>query len=303
MKPILVEGLLNIETNLMVERFPLDYCPIHYPFFGVSSNVSGNGINLSLALHTLGSSVLPLGLIGQDDQGQLIKAQLEKNGLSPQFIEPSLKQTPQTVVLFDPNGRRQIHNDLKDIQESAYPSDRMDQALEACSLAVIGTLNFARPLLKKAKAAGKTIVTDVHVIERIDEDYNSEFMQYADILFFSHERVLGDLETFVRRVAETYGNQIIVVGKGKEGALLYCRADQKITHFPAIETRPVVNTVGAGDALLAAFVHFYSKKPDPHWALAKAMIFASYKIGVSGAGLGFVSEERLEEIAQSARAL
>lgn len=293
MNPVLVEGLINIETSLKVDRFPIEYCPIHYPFYGVTANVSGNGINLALALHTLGSPVVPLGLVGRDEQGRMITGHMQNCGLSTEFVEPNLDQTPQTVVLFDQTGRRQIHNDLKNIQEADYPADRMDLALARCTLAVVGNMNFARPLLKKAKAAGKTIVTDVHVIERIDEDYNIEFMDAADILFFSHERVPGDLEAFVRRVAETYGSQIIVVGKGKDGALLYCRDGQKLTEFPAVETRPVVNTVGAGDALLAAFVHFYNQKPDPYDALGKAMVFASYKIGVSGAGLGFVGEREL----------
>ena len=53
------------------------------------------------------------------------------------------------------------------------------------------------------------------------------------------------------------------------------------------------NTVGAGDALVSAFVHFYLKGEAPVEALRKASYFASYKIGESGASKGFLTEEAL----------
>ena len=40
MSGILVAGLINIETTLRVEGFPIVYEPVRYPFYGVSSSVS-----------------------------------------------------------------------------------------------------------------------------------------------------------------------------------------------------------------------------------------------------------------------
>jgi hypothetical protein len=37
MNSILVPGLINIETTLQVDGFPIDYSPVRYPFMGVSS--------------------------------------------------------------------------------------------------------------------------------------------------------------------------------------------------------------------------------------------------------------------------
>jgi len=64
--------------------------------------------------------------------------------------------------------------------------------------------------------------------------------------------------------------------------------------IPAITTRQIVNTIGAGDALFSAFVHYYAKSRDPFAALCRAMVFASYKIGEKGAAEGFLTEEELE---------
>jgi ribokinase len=58
----------------------------------------------------------------------------------------------------------------------------------------------------------------------------------------------------------------------------------------------VINTIGAGDALFSAFVHFYNQSGDPYQALRKAVVFASYKIGQAGAAEGFLDEEGVSEL-------
>ena len=47
---VLVSGLINLETTLRVNGFPIDYNPVNYPFLGVQSRVSGVGYNLAKAL-------------------------------------------------------------------------------------------------------------------------------------------------------------------------------------------------------------------------------------------------------------
>jgi hypothetical protein len=44
MASILVSGLSNIETNLRIERFSLEYYPIAYPCHGIRSNVSEHAL-------------------------------------------------------------------------------------------------------------------------------------------------------------------------------------------------------------------------------------------------------------------
>jgi sugar/nucleoside kinase (ribokinase family) len=159
-------------------------------------------------------------------------------------------------------------------------------------------MNFARPFLKAAKALGKTIATDVHVLADIHDPYNEDFLAAADILFLSHENISGDLKDFIRRLTDTYPLGTLVMGLGAEGALLYQRDHDSIQAFPAIYTRKVENTVGAGDALFSAFCHFTNQGQRPEAALSKAMVFASYKVGESGAARGFLREAELLEWAK-----
>ena len=61
-------------------------------------------------------------------------------------------------------------------------------------------------------------------------------------------------------------------------------------------TVPVVNTIGAGDALFAAFLHGYVSHGDPLQAMRQAVAFAGYKIGESGAAEGFLDPAGLAAI-------
>ena len=79
-------------------------------------------------------------------------------------------------------------------------------------------------------------------------------------------------------------------------ALLAYQQDDFIGRFSAVQVRPVVNTIGAGDALFAAFIDRYLKTGDPYHALRAAMLFAAYKIGEKGASQGFLSEHALKTL-------
>lgn len=294
MKKILISGLVNTETVTKVRKFPIDYYPIDYPFFGISTAVSGVAYNIALAMKTLGDEVKLLSMTGKDFPAEYIKKELENADLSPDHLKQKLKETPSSVVLYDETGRRQIYCDLKDIQETSYGFSA-EQVANA-DIVVACNINFNRELLRLAKSMGKTVATDVHVLGNIHDDYNRNFMEVADILFLSDESVWEDYHAFLWELSRTYSPQIIVLGRGGKGAAMYVRADDRIYDLEAARVGEVVNTVGAGDALFSAFVHFYARGLAPLECLKRAQIFAAAKIRVSGASRGFVTEAEIEEM-------
>jgi sugar/nucleoside kinase (ribokinase family) len=293
---ILVSGLINIEVTLGVDAFPVAYSPVRYPFFGVNSSVSGVGYNVAKALTTLGSEIRFLSITGQDLAGDLVRHSLAADGISGRFVVQAMEHTPHSVILYDPDGRRQINVDLKDVREQIYPVALFDQALAECSLATLCNVNFSRPLLHRAQRAGIAIATDVHAVSDLEDEYNRAFMAAADILFMSDELLPCSPEAWVRQVLDRYGVEIAVVGLGAGGALLAVRSDGFLQRIPAVRTREVVNTIGAGDALFSAFVHAYHRTRDPYQAIQKALVFASYKIGTTGAADGFLDEKGLDDL-------
>lgn len=294
MKHFLVSGLLNIETSVRVRKFPIDYYPIDFPFFGVQSCVSGVAYNITKALKTLGNEIALASFIGKDFEGEHILSELQKQNISAGSIQKTLSQTPVSAVLYDAEGKRQIYSDLKDIQEKTYtfPADLLQQQ----DLVIACNINFNRNLLREARKLGKTIATDVHVLQDINDGYNQEFMEYADILFLSDEQLPSPPKEFIRELAARYGSKIIVLGQGSRGALLYVKQENKIYDLEAAHSCKVLNTVGAGDALFSAFLHFLTKGSSPLESLLYAELFASYKIGFNGASNGFLTEQELNKI-------
>jgi ribokinase len=288
--------LINIETTVKIDAFPIQYVPVRYPFFGVNSTISGVGYNVAKALTGLGQRVQFLSMIGRDLMARTVYDQLHEDGIPHTFVIDELEQTSRSVILYDPSGRRMINVDLKDVQERAYPPVLFEQAAHGASLAVLCNINFSRSFLSIMRARGVPIITDVHTISDLDDEYNRDFMAAATVLFMSDERLPCPPEDWARRLWDRFGTEMVVIGMGARGALLAVRRDNVIQAIPAVQTRPVVNTIGAGDALFSAFVSTYHQTGDPYLAIRKAVVFASYKIGAAGAAEGLLDAAGLDRL-------
>ncbi len=296
MSMLFISGLTNVETTVAIPGFPLPYAPVHYPFHGIQSTVSGVGVNVAKALHRLGHSTQLHSLIGPDLAGDTVMMALEQAGISTHGMSRILSATPQSVILYDPDGRRLIQVDLKECQETPLP-DGYEPSLQQCELAILCNINFSRSLLASAKRLNKLIACDVHVLWDIDDDYNREFMAAADILFLSDEGLDGrSAESFIRSLAQRYHNRFIIMGCGSRGALLYQSTHDEFFHAPAIAPRGVINTIGAGDALFSAFIHEWLQHGDPRLALRRACLFAGWKIGAVGAADGLPDVKEWQQL-------
>lgn len=293
-QPVLVSGEITIETTLAVDGFPVAYHPVHFPFFQMNSSVAGVGVNQGAAYRALGREARLLGLIGRDLRGDMVLSGLDQLALDSRHILRPLSQTTQSLILFDPSGKRMIWNDLKDIQEAIYPVESFLAALEGCGAAVLCNLNFNRPLLPLAKERGIPVVTDVHVTADPEDPYNREFMAAADVLFLSNELFPGREKEFAGELIRRYSFGLLVIGLGAHGALLWDRTRDLWHHSPGVNLRPVVNTIGAGDALSACFTDGWLRGLSPEEALDRACRFAGWKVGARGAAEGFLTTEQLQ---------
>ena len=287
---ILVSGLINLETSTNVHTFPIEYEPITYAFNEVKTSISGVGYNVLIALNTLGDKAIPLALVGEDTIGDLIISDLAWKEITTRYIQQELDKTPVSTVLYDDNGDRRIFCDLKDIQEKTI--EELDEEFDAY---VLTNINYNASLIEKYHNEGKKIFTDVHAISEINDEYNARFMANADVLFLSDENVQNPFE-FIRELQSKYNNEVVVMGCGSQGSLLLYNGE--LTQVDALKIKEVKNTVGAGDALFSAFVHFYLKGNNPLECLKLATIFASYKITSSGGANGFLPEKDLLELYQ-----
>jgi len=218
-------------------------------------------------LRTLGDEVELLSLTGRDPMASLFEQALERDGLPAGQVLPILGETPQSVILHDGDGRRQIHVDLKDVQQVPYPAKRQG--------AVVCAVEFSRPLVGPARQAGTLVVTDLQAVRDLDDPYDRDFLRAAHLLFMSDELLPASPEEVAREALARFPAKVVVIGMGAAGALLATRDDGLVGRFPALSTRPVVSTIGASDALLSA----------------------SWKFGVAGAAEGFLDRLQLDAMA------
>ena len=298
MAKIFLCGHTNIETTLQVDQFPIEYAPVHYTFDRVASTVSGVGVNLATALTALGNQLDFCTVIGNDIHQYAIQAYFAEHQLSNQFLFQLASQTSQSVILYDSSGKRQINVDLKNLQTLQLPQEEITPALLNADLAILCNINYSRPLLSVAQAHQIPIAVDCHTISSLDDDFNQEYLQAADILFMSDERIPLPAKDWMFAVMERFSPQVFVLGRGKKGSLMILRDDNTLYQTNVIAPRPIVNTIGAGDALFSAFNHFYLALKDPIQAIQRASLYAGYKIGERSASEGLLSAEAFETLYQ-----
>ncbi|MEG1710717.1 MAG: carbohydrate kinase family protein [Clostridia bacterium] len=291
---ILVSGLINVETSVPIREFPITYYPIDYLFGDISSVVSGVGFNIGKALALLGDSIDMVSLIGNDFYGDFAVKKLKECGINTRLVKKDLDLTCHSVVLYDKDGNNLKYCDLKNVQNKQYIQNA-DKALMRSEMAVLCNINFSRSLLPRARQLNIPIATDCHVLSDVYDSFNEEFMRYGDILFLSNGAIKGNEHRFIQRLSEVYDNRIIVIGMGREGAMMYNREINRIKHYEAPKIDAIRNTSGAGDALFACFIHYYAKQQDAEKALAYAQTFAAYKINAISSSDGFLTEDELEK--------
>jgi len=286
----LILGTAGLQINIPIDSFPLEYQSIVFMDDKVSMDVAGVGYSHCLILGTLGSQPTFLTGIGNDDYAYVIEKAI-RDAKANCIVERKDKGSLVSVILYDQDGKRTILREGRMDYKYKMNPDTYEDIDYDFDVALFSMAGFSRALLPIVKDKNIPIACDIQDINNLTNEYGKDFMEYSDIIFFSNDGFDGDLNELVTGLYEKYKYKIICVGLGSEGALLCI--DGKVIYFPAVPTQ-VKNTVGAGDALFASFIHAYFNGDDPEVAIKKAQIFASEKIKYSTASKGFMTNEALE---------
>lgn len=295
MSKFLVAGVTQIETIVRVDKIPVSYAPLTSVQDSIYTAMGGDAYNESLALKWLGDDVTFMSIVGRNQDFGLINPPDRRITLSTDYIIPQMQETPTEVVLYDKQRKQQIFEDIKDLRENAYDMNVVAPIAGACDMMVLANANFCRPFAKTAAELGKPIAVNIRSYNPEKEKYNTDFLEPAKVLYFSDDTLTEDPYDFIDRMASTYGTEVIILGQGSEGLILFDKTKDIKAHYKTVKTNEVVNTIGAGNALFACFLHFYMETGDSVNAIKNALLFASYKIGYMGTSNGFMTVDQLEQ--------
>ena len=295
MSKMVVCGITQIETIVKVPKVPIQYQWFTSVKDSIFTAAGGDAFNISLAMSWLGDDVDFMTVVGKGQDLGIFNPPDRSVTLSTEYVLPVMNQTPMQVMFFDKERLEQRFEDLKDIREAQYDLSLVEKVVPHSDMVFLSNVNFARPFIRIAQASRKPLAVKIHSFSREKEIYNEDFLKAAEILYFSEGTKDEDPFDFIKEMAHKYGTQIILLGQGSEGIILYDRRRDITVHYDPVRAGQVVNTAGAGNALFACFLHYYLKNGDSKEAMHKALIFTANKIGFMGTSNGFMTEEQLEQ--------
>lgn len=247
---VLVLGGAGVDTIVYAPQLPLPFAD-SYMVPTITTRAGQTGDFVAVAVHALGLRTHHIDMIGDDHEGDLVRALHAERGI-PLTVVPLRAGTRRAVNLVAPDGRRLSLYDSSRSEAGDRLPVEMVTAFAAASrhahVSITYPCAFALPMLR---AAGVTISTDLHNWDG-KEPYHEYFAYAADLVFVS-SAALADPEQTMRRIVVRGRARTVVATAGAEGA--YLLVDGEFCHVPAVDpTAQVVDSNGAGDAFAAGFL-------------------------------------------------
>lgn len=231
----------------------------------------GVGRNIAETLTLLGTPVLFLTAVGDDDRGQRL---LQQNGEGTRVIQGQRTATYLSIL----NDTGDLHTAVADMDILSYiPAPTILQLQHASHIILDGNASresleqaiqhaivthtaicFEPTSVPKATAVMEWISHIQYAFPNRDECIRMA-MELMSTLKSDAAPSVEEAATIVLNAMAPNANTCLIVTLGSDGVLLGCKTmnNPEITwdHIPAKEGVVVVNSTGAGDSLCGAFVH------------------------------------------------
>lgn len=242
----------------------------------------GAPMNVALHLARFGADVRLLSRVGDDDLGRALLEYLAAQGLATDLVQIDARH-PTGQVLVDLSDPHAVRYDIAEpaawdfIDGAEYANVPTDSD----TIVVFGSLaarsSVSRGTLFEVLDRVRLKVFDLNLRPPyVDRDVIERLLHRADWVKLNEEeldlvaRQPGDPrspEDGVHDLSHRYALATVCLTLGERGALM--RHGGRVFRQPAFHVR-VVDTVGCGDAFLAAWLSEMSRGSDPQHALARA---------------------------------
>lgn len=262
--------------------------------------LGGKGINVSGVLAQLGCPSVALGFVA-GETGAWLERGLEKQGLETDFVHLEQGMT-RINVKIKAGQETELNGAGPDIPESAVRQleEQLDALNENDILILAGSIPRSLPqdtyerLLARLQGKGVRAVVDA------TRDLLVNVLQYRPFLIKPNNHELGEIVGRVlntedeivaaARTLQEKGARNVLVSMAGDGALLLDEQGQ--THRIGCPKGKVVNSVGAGDSMVAGFVAGTLQSGDYNTALRLGTACGS----ATAFSLGLAKKEEIEKL-------
>lgn len=226
----------------------------------------GKGINVSIVLKNLGHDSTALGFIS-GFTGKEIVRQLHSFGCQSDFIELENAFSRINVKIKTDEQETEVNGQGPDIPQKAIDElfSKLDKLTAEDTLVLAGSIPKSLPddiyekIMERLQNRGIKIVVDatknllLNVLKYkpfLIKPNNIELAEMFNVTLNSHE----DIVTYAKKLQEM-GAENVLISMGKDGAILVAN-DGTIVHSPVPKGK-LVNSIGAGDSMVAGFLTGY----------------------------------------------
>ncbi|WP_110946099.1 carbohydrate kinase family protein [Streptomyces avicenniae] len=217
--------------------------------------VAHTGTGAALGFHALGRRTQFIDFLGDDLQGAQVRERFAAAGVALDTLHAP-NGTPRSVNLVDARGRRFSFYDGRHPADLLMPLDfALAHAIRARHVHVSRS-HFNRELLGELAERGIPTSTDLHAWDGTDPAA-LPWALTPDAVFLSAAAAGERVGDVMRMILDEGRARVVVATDGERGAyVLDAAAGGTVRHHPAVvPPLPVVDSNGAGDAFLTAFLH------------------------------------------------
>ena len=291
---VVVVGNAGVDTNVFLHGEDVD--------FSVEANFSENidtvgqaGAYTCRGYARLGRRAAFIGHVGDDHNGRLVRRVLAGDGVDLRALGTDPAGTARSVNIMYRDGRRKNFYDGKGHMDLGVDLQLCRSVLAGAWLAHFHIPNWARLLLPLARELGLVVACDLQDVISADDAYRADFVQQADILFFSAVNH-ADPEPLMETFLDDKPDRVVVAGMGARGCAVGTHG--WVRRFPPMEMEaPVVDTNGAGDSLAVGFLvsHVLQGLPLDE-SILRGQIAARHACTLRGDSSGLITQERLDRM-------
>ena len=235
----------------------------------------GKGLNVSIVLKNLAYNSTALGFIA-GFTGEELKKQLEDYGVNTDFIKVkkgitriNVKISSKEETALNGNGPEISKEDIQELLDKIEKIKKDDIVILAGNIPKGINNNIYEIICVNLEKNGVTYIVDA------TKELLTNVLKYKPFLIKPNKEEIE--ETFKIKVKTTediilyakklqlMGAQNVLVSLGGDGAILVTNDNN--VYFCEAPKGNVVNTVGAGDSMVAGFLAGYLKKQDYEYAL------------------------------------